>query len=215
MGVKERREREKSEMRASILDAARAMLLREGYESVSMRKLAEAIEYSPAAIYAYFPDKESLFREMCREDFGRLSSEFLELAELEDPVQRIREAGRVYIRFAAEFPNHYRLMFMTSHPPEIQPDETDLQTMGDPEKDGFAFLKSSVVQAIQRGCFRPELTDSDLIAQVLWAGVHGVASLQITHKDDPWIDWRPLDERSRLMVDSLLRGMLRNPGELS
>ena len=59
MGVKERREREKSETRDKILDAARELFVTEGYEGVSMRKVAQKIEYSPTAIYVHFPDKSS------------------------------------------------------------------------------------------------------------------------------------------------------------
>jgi len=66
MGVKERREREKTETREIILDAARELFLAEGYEGVSMRKVAEKIEYSPTAIYIHFKDKDDLFRTVPR-----------------------------------------------------------------------------------------------------------------------------------------------------
>ena len=72
MGVKERREREKSETRDKILDAARELFVTEGYEGVSMRRVAEKIEYSPTAIYVYFADKNELFHELCRQDFQHL-----------------------------------------------------------------------------------------------------------------------------------------------
>ena len=61
MGVKERREREKESLRQDILDVAREMFATEGYESVSMRKIADKIEYSPTTIYLYFKDKNELF----------------------------------------------------------------------------------------------------------------------------------------------------------
>jgi AcrR family transcriptional regulator len=76
MGVKERREREKSEIRDKILDAARELFITEGYDGVSMRKVAEKIEYSPTAIYLHFADKQELFHELCHEDFARLAQVF-------------------------------------------------------------------------------------------------------------------------------------------
>ena len=73
MGVKERREREKSETRDKILDAARELFIAEGYEGVSMRQVADKIEYTPTTIYVHFADKEELFHEICHEDFARLA----------------------------------------------------------------------------------------------------------------------------------------------
>ena len=69
MGVQERREREKKELKQEILDAARDLFVREGFENVSMRKIAEKIEYSPTAIYLHFKDKEALVHELCLHDF--------------------------------------------------------------------------------------------------------------------------------------------------
>src|ERR1700739_2308856 len=116
MGVKERREREKSETRGKILDAARELFVSEGYEGVSMRKVAEKIEYSPTAIYVHFADKNELFHELCRQDFARLM-EVMKSAEMSsDPVEQLRQIGRNYVAFGVNFPNHYIFMFMTPHP---------------------------------------------------------------------------------------------------
>ena len=122
MGVAERREREREEVRQKILDAARELFMSEGYEKVTMRRIAEAIEYSPTAIYLHFEDKDDLVLALCREDFGRLLAVF-EKAELpRDPVDRIRQLGRAYARFGLENPNHYRFMFMTPRSPEHKPE---------------------------------------------------------------------------------------------
>jgi len=72
MGITERKEREKVEIRAMILDAARELFARDGYERVTMRGVAEAIEYSPTTIYNYFEDKDDLVKALCEEDFTRL-----------------------------------------------------------------------------------------------------------------------------------------------
>src|SRR5437868_8458331 len=111
MGVKERREREKLETRDLILEAARELFASEGYEGVSMRKVAERIEYSPTAIYVHFADKNELFHELCRIDFARLQ-EVMQSAEMpSDPVEVLRQIGRSYIEFGINYPNHYVFMF--------------------------------------------------------------------------------------------------------
>jgi AcrR family transcriptional regulator len=208
MGVKERRERAKSETRDKILDAARELFITEGYDGVSMRKVAEKIEYSPTAIYVHFADKEELFRELCHEDFGRLAEIFQSGTASLDPVERLRHIGRTYVDFGVQFPNHYKMMFMTPHP-LAELDETDQEIKGNPEMDAYAFLKLSVQQAIDAGCFRDELKDAELISQTLWAAVHGVISLHIAKCNDAWVEWRPIKDRAELMLDATLRGLLR------
>jgi len=210
MGVKERREREKSETRDKILDAARELFVTEGYEGVSMRKVAQRIEYSPTAIYVHFVDKEELFRELCHQDYARLAEVFQNSVVTTDPLERLRQIGAIYIDFGVRYPNHYKFMFMTTHP-EHELDEEDREIVGNPEKDAYAFLKSAVQQAIERGCFREEFRDADAVSQTLWAAVHGVISLQIAKGCDEWVEWRPIQERAGMILDVALRGLVREP----
>lgn len=207
MGVRERREREKSETRDKILDAARELFVTEGYEGVSMRMVAERIEYSPTAIYVHFADKNELFHELCRQDFARLQ-EAVASEMPTDPIERLRRIGRNYLQFGERFPHHYVFMFMTPHPAH-ELDEEDREIVGNPEVDAYAFLKWAVQEAINAGCFREEVKDAELVSQTLWASVHGVISLSIAKGKDPWVDWRPLDERAEMMLDITLRGLLR------
>ncbi len=208
MGVKERREREKIATRDIILDAARELFATEGYEGVTMRMVAEKIEYSPTAIYVHFKDKEELFRQVCHADFARLAEVFQEHATVSDPVELLKAIGRTYAQFGTNFPNHYRLMFMTPHPlSDLDP--LDIEIKDNPEVDAYAFLTRSVRQAIDAGIFRDDLNDADLIAQTLWASIHGVISLNLAKEFDPWVNWRPLEQRVELVLDAVLRGMLR------
>jgi AcrR family transcriptional regulator len=210
MGVKERREREKSETRDKILDAARELFVTEGYEGVSMRKVAEKIEYSPTAIYVHFADKQELFRELCHQDYARLAEVFQSSVMSSEPIERLKQIGQTYIDFGTRYPNHYKFMFMTPHPKQ-ELDEVDREVMGDPEKDAYAFLKWTVQQAIDAGCFRSEMRDADAIAQTLWASVHGVIALEIAKGCDEWVRWRPLAERSAMMLDLTFRGLEKSP----
>src|SRR6201984_2369836 len=111
MGVKERRERERVETRDKILDAARELVVTEGNEGVSMRRVAEKIEYSPTAIYLHFADKEELFRELCHQDFARLAEVFQGSVMSTDPIERLKQTGAIYIEFGTRYPNHYKFMF--------------------------------------------------------------------------------------------------------
>lgn len=206
MGTKERRERERQKLRGKILDAARKLFIQQGYDAVTMRKLAERIQYSPTAIYALFQDKEALMRELCSADFQKLAEAFQKVAAIEDPVERLRGTGRAYIEFATRHPNHYRLMFMTPRPPDFEDDQTG---KGDVQRDAYAFLVALVQDAMAKGAFKPEWNDVELLAQVLWAGLHGVVALHLVIGEDKWVDWRPLDATAQAMVDALYQGILR------
>ena len=196
-----------------ILAAARDLFAERGYEGVTMRAIAEAIEYSPPVIYSHFRDKEALLTRLCFEDFARLAAEAHVLADVADPVDRIRHLGRRYIRFALEHPNHYRVMFMTRFPDHDLTEE-ELQIKGRPDADGYAFLRQAVAQSIDAGRFLPEITDAELATQTLWACVHGAAALAIDKANDPWIEWASIEDRIALVCDAPLRGMLRDPASM-
>jgi len=173
-----------------------------------MRAVAEKIEYSPTAIYVHFADKNELFHEVCHREYSRLAEVFQSSAMPSDPIERLKQIGRTYIGFGTHYPNHYRFMFMASHPPdELTEEEREMH--GDPEVDAYAFLKWAVQEAINAGCFREELRDADLVAQTLWATVHGVIALHIARQKDEWVKWRPLQERAEVMLDVTMRGLMR------
>ncbi len=206
MGTKERRERERDAVRTKILDAARALFVAQGYEGVSMRAIAEKIEYSPTLIYQYFKDKETLIKELCYSDFDALAERLKSTLEISNPIERLRQCGREYVQFAIAYPNHYRLMFMTPIP--VDNDEAEREKrQGKPESDAYALLHLLVQKAAEEGALRDPHTDADLVAQTLWAGLHGVISLHIVMYGDEWIAWRPLEERIETMLDALGGGL--------
>jgi AcrR family transcriptional regulator len=213
MGTVERREREKNETRDKILAAARELFAKEGYEAVSMRKIAEAIEYSPTAIYVHFKDKRALMDELCRVDFGSMAQDFQYARAVDDPIERLRVLGEGYVQFAVQRPNHFRLMFLTPgvHPEELTPD--CVEGKGDPSQDGYAILQTTVREGIAQGRFRPVLSaNAELLVQTFWAGVHGVASIQVVKHDDPWLKLEPLEQRVKVMIDALIRGLTVEKG---
>ncbi len=205
MGVTERRERERVEIRQKILDAARELFATEGYERVTMRRIAEAIEYSPTTIYHHFEDKDDLVNALCEEDFSRLLAVFRGQPPPDDPVEWIRQLGRGYARFGLDNPNHYRFMFMTRAKFEKVPEASPSG------QDSFGVLKMAVEKALATGRFR--LGDPHLIAQVLWASIHGAVALLITMQSEHW----PKGPASPGLVDEVvengIRGFLAQPAK--
>lgn len=205
MGPANRREREKQALRAKIMDAARTLFAEKGYEAVTMRMVAEAIEYSPRTIYLHFKDKEELIRELCMQDFRIFGEGMANLAKIPDPIERLRAMGRAYVGFSKENPHHFRVMFMTSHPLDAGKKDT-VDWAGDPTVDAYAFMVGSVREAIALGRVKPTFHDAELVAQTLWASIHGVAVLELTHGQDDWVDWRPLAVRVEALLDFITQG---------
>lgn len=205
--IKSVQDREK--LRTSILDAARTLFVEHGIDAVSMREIAKKINYSATTLYNHFADKEALLQAVCDEDFLKLASGMHQIMQLPDLVERIKALGMGYAMFALQHPNHYRLMFMTPRLP-CNPDTTSIQ-QGNTEQDAYAQLKLVVQEAYEAGLFRAEITNYELIAQTVWAGIHGVCSLQIALGQEGWIQWADIEARLQLMQSTMLRGLLRHP----
>jgi AcrR family transcriptional regulator len=203
MGIVERREREREEVQRKIMDAARDLFATEGYEKVTMRRIAEAIEYSATTIYHHFEDKDDLVNALCEEDFARLLAVFRSQLPPEDPVEWIRQLGRAYARFGLENPNHYRFMFMTRAKYEKvpQPSDSGQQT--------FGVLKEAVEKSIATGRFRPG--DAQEIAQALWAGVHGAVALLITLQPEHWPQGAASPNLVDAVIENGIHGFLNTP----
>jgi AcrR family transcriptional regulator len=204
MNAKTRRERERQALREQILDAAREMFATHGVEATTMRAIARKIDYTPTALYYHFKDKDALITEICHRDFRRLAHQFVQLGRVDDPVERIRWTGRAYVEFGLENPQHYRMMFMTTHT-----HDTDVPEKNNPEEDAYAFLRVAVQEAMAAGRFRPEFQDADAMVQMLWAALHGVVSLHVAKQHDNWVEWRDPRETADALTTVLLRGVLR------
>ena len=204
-----RRDREKSETRQLILEAARDLFTTEGYTQTSMRRIADQIGYTATAIYHHFHDKDALLNELCLCDFRALGEALRQMEQIPDPISRLRAMGVNYVRFALQNPQQFRFMFMVERPIP----GPDIVTI-DPAEDAYAFLLQNVNEVMAAGLFLPELTDPEMIAQLFWAGVHGVAATHLSKPQGtvhPWVDMRSPDETAAMMVDVLCRGVLRNP----
>jgi AcrR family transcriptional regulator len=202
-----RRELEKAETRRLILETARTLFTREGYESTTMRGIANRIGYTATAIYHHFADKQALMLELCANDFRALSAALTAIEGISDPVERVRQMWRNYVRFAIEHPEQFRFMFLVDRP---TPGPEDIEHL-DPGEDGYAFLRQAVSDAIAAGRFRPEFDDADLVAEMLWSCVHGIATIHVTapaggHK---WLEARDAQTTASATCDAMMRGLLR------
>jgi AcrR family transcriptional regulator len=204
VGSRERRSRERVETRQRILDAAREMFVRQGYEATTMRAIADRIEYTPTAIYHHFRNKEELLRELSRIDFQALASAFQRIGRIDDPVERLHRVGQAYVQFALEHPMQYQLMFMTPHP--ATPEMLE-KGRGDPSEDAYAFLRQTCEAVIASGRLSREFNDPDQIAQMAWSSLHGLMALHIVHRDHSGIEWHDPRETASKMGRLLLRGM--------
>ncbi len=200
MGVKERREREKENLRQDILDAASELFATEGYESVSMRKIADKIEYSPTTIYLYFRDKNELLYQICEETFAQLGQQIREISEPEtDLLVRMRKGLRAYIEFGIAHPHHYQVTFMS---PIFSEPNDEYKFEGSMGERTFGFLRSEVSTCMEAGKLKKG--DIDAISQTLWAGIHGVTSLLIGHVDFPFVEKGKLIET---VIETLIDGI--------
>jgi AcrR family transcriptional regulator len=202
-----RRERQKTETRQAILDAARELFVAEGVEATTMRAIAARIGYTPTTIYHHFADKGALLLELCLADMTALGKALHKIGQIADPVERLRRMGHAYVDFALGNPSQYQFMFMTSWNQHAA--ESSMKDRMRPEDDPYGFLVATVAEGITSGHYRPELSDEHELAQIMWGGLHGVVSLWMTHECDPHIAWRPPRETIRTMIDMLIRGALR------
>jgi AcrR family transcriptional regulator len=173
MGIKERHERERSATREAILQAARDLFVSEGYRNVSLRKIAERIEYSPAAIYSYFPAKDDIYFALAEEGFRLLATHVgREVADLGDPYARIRAGLWAFYEFSKAHPGYFELMFTDRSVPSLNQDFHRFDFFHELLKQG----EDDIRACMDRGQFSPGL-EPGAAMHVLWAGVLGVASI--------------------------------------
>jgi AcrR family transcriptional regulator len=204
MGTTERRARHRGKLRRKILDAARELFVADGYEAVTMRTVAEVIEYSPTTIYGYFPDKHSLVATLCDEDWQHFTQSVRPVTASPDPLQRLRRFGTAYVEFALSHPHQYRFLFMTYGGLRFSFDPVPPRSAA---QDAYEFLHRAVTEAVEMGSFPAQVPDdAHLIASALWLAVHGVASMHINRTDAHSGHPRDPSQTAEFLVGALLRG---------
>lgn len=188
-------------LRQEILDAARELFVHEGYESTSVRRIAERAGCATGTLYLYFDDKSAMLGELCRETFSRLSARLEAIHK--DPgnaLDALRRAGRLYVEFGLQNRSHYALTFMIGG-----------RLMGEPGMHGvysdagyrcFGNLRAVTQRCIDEGLLR--FDDVEVVSQSLWAGIHGITSLLITKPGFPWVEQTRLIET---LLDMQIEGL--------
>jgi AcrR family transcriptional regulator len=197
MSASIRRERHRQQLRAAILDAARGLFLREGFDGFSMRKLAAAIAYSPGSIYVYFKNKEELFDYLVEESFAQLFEQRGKLGHGEggtDPVALLKQAGRAYVEFGLENPGAYRIAFLVPRPGPVRPWRPH---------QAFEALRRLVGRCVREKRFRR--VDVETASQALWAAFHGVTALLTLRPSFPWVSRDKLIKR---VIDSAVDSLV-------
>jgi AcrR family transcriptional regulator len=197
--------------RGEILAAAKRLFAEEGYESATMRRIATAVGVSGAALYVYFPDKEAILFAIAEETFAELLAalEASQRVTGDDPLQRFRAGLMTYIAFGRARPDEYRLTFqrkLISTP--VPGRHCGVFEAAD---RSFGILERGVAELMDAGIFqrRPSI----LVAEALWACLHGVTALLLDHRDQLETD---ADALAATVVDTAIRGLMAAsipPGE--
>ena len=174
MGISDRKEREKEEMKRRILESAKKLFLDLGYEKTSIRGIAEDIEYSPATIYLYFKDKNELLFALHQEAFVEFAKTFEKVVHIADPFERLVRLGREYLAFAFSNPELYELMFLLTAPMETLEIREDVWEDG---KGVYVALEILIAECQAAGHF--EGADVSELSMMVWATVHGLVTIQL------------------------------------
>jgi AcrR family transcriptional regulator len=206
MGVTERRAREKEALRQSILDAASELVVEQGHQNLSIRRIAERIEYAPSTIYLYFEDKYEILASICIEVFEQLSERLEELGRTEpDPLKMLERGLRCYVDFGLANPSHYMVTFLT--PWRDLPGEHPAAQMGTDAAGvrAFNYLRQAIQRGIDAGLVREG--DANMMAQAVWLAVHGLTSGIICMGADPHFPWVERETLIEGQLDLLIAGL--------
>jgi AcrR family transcriptional regulator len=171
LGVKERREREKQELRQSILDAARDIALQDGWQAVTIRRIAERIEYSPPTIYDYFASKDDLLLELVRQAFILLRHRLQAArAASSDPADQIAAMCYAWWDFAWTYPDLYQVLHGLGGVDFLGGDERFPEGV-----EGFKIGVEVLQDLIKTEAL--DVPDPVGELRILWATLHGLVSL--------------------------------------
>jgi AcrR family transcriptional regulator len=191
--AEQRRHRQREEARRSILDATESLLVEEGYEKFSMRRLADRCGYTAPTIYHYFGDKPGLIDTLLDERFGRLLVRLRRVPRAPDAADNLLELARAFIRFGLRHPTHYRLLTTPRGNGATPPPSAERSR---------EILEGPLRELHQQG--RLVCADLEAVIQSLWALTHGLISLRIHRPDYPWAK-----DLADVGLNTFVRGLLQ------
>lgn len=183
MGIAERKEKQKVELKQQILEASVKLFSEHGYEGVSMRKIAEIVQYSPTTVYLYFKDKNEILFELHELGFKKMEAFNQDLFDIKNPLLRLHKLGENYLRFGLENPEYYDLMFILQAPMNFINKTNCCWNGGDKALD---VLKSILQECMDKKLIKPG--DVNVMAMAVWSMVHGLVSLSIRNRFEELIE---------------------------
>ena len=197
MGILERRQRQKTEVRTSILQAAWEVVLTEGWQALSIRKIADAIEYSVPVVYTHFDSKDAILHEFTKEGFRLLTDVMTKQRDSQTDASRQLEAmAEGYWNFAFEHKEYYQLMFGLGIPACEQVKRVV-------EMQAFSDTLIAVIQEAISRSGQPDV-NAFLKYHTYWSILHGLVSIQMMNQDetpDPW---------SKLVLKDAVSGFIKS-----
>jgi len=206
MGIKERKNRHKEDLRQRILNAAKMLFMKYGYEATSIRKIAAEIEFSPTTIYLYYRDKNDILYALHQEGFRMLGFSFAALEQVEHPLERLKAMGRNYLQFALEHSDFYELMFIMKEPLQWLNQDN---CMSEDWKEGinaFDFLYNTIIDCQKQGYFKEQ--DPNLFSLFVWSTVHGLCSLSLHGHFEQVVKGNKLDINPDVILKSSFENFL-------
>lgn len=180
-----KKQRQKEDLKVLILEAAKKLFVQQGYESTSIRKIAQEIGFSPTTIYLYYKDKNDLIYALHQVGFTMMRDRFMPLGVVEDPFERLKAVGKNYIEFALDHPEYYEVMFMMKEPMDFLDQQCGSEQWQEGERV-LEFLKMTVAQCQQQGYFKGMTVEA--VTMQAWAAVHGLVTLHVTQHLEKIID---------------------------
>lgn len=201
------RERRHQRTHQAILDTARRIIAEKGIDGLSMRAIANAIDYSPAGLYEYFGSKEEIVTAVCQQGHTRLTQTMGRADTSLPPDEYLIEIGLAYIDFAVRNPDHFRLMFNspeTSIPNGVSPEHV-LAEMHD-QDSSFGVLLRAIQRGIDEGLFqtRPGYNTLEM-AHTAWSLVHGMAMLRIGNLSNFPMDFALIEREGLRLLNVALQ----------
>ena len=181
MGTKERREREREERRQAILQAARTIAGEEGWQAVTIRRVADSVEYSPPTIYEHFASKDAMLLELMRAGFASLLEAMQRVsAHAPNPEARVLALAQAYWDFAWEHPEMYQVMHGLGGVPFCSDSKVPLPEGALAEADGvYTFTLDAL-----RDVAPPGMNELENVVIILWATLHGLVALTMADRID-------------------------------
>jgi len=175
MSIKERKEKQRQDFKKMILDASVKLFVEEGFEHVTMRKIADLIEYSPTTVYLYFKDKNEIFFHLHQMGFEKMLVMNQHLPDIKNPLMRLYKMGENYIDFGMKNPEFYDIMFIQRAPMEALEEMEECNwSLGD---TALGALKNLLQECMDRGLIQKGPVEA--AAMAIWSMVHGLVSLAI------------------------------------